>query len=267
MAEWGAELMADGEYDGMPNLLGVELHRLVASMQQLSPEGSDGGQVAALLTDYERDFMPFWTSTGHLSHGPALYCLVRLVKPLFVIETGVREGESTISVLAAMCRNGLGQLFSCDIDLPMERTFRFLSSELGKKVRTSLRLNADHDEFLAPKYRESSVVPAGIACPEWSFEQCTGVDLLRRVLDPHGSFVNRVPRMGIDMFFHDSDHGYANQKAEYDLAWDLVRPGGWVGGDDVEWDKQPWAFYEFCERVGIKPSYCGKGRMIRKPGA
>jgi predicted O-methyltransferase YrrM len=45
-----------------------------------------------------------------------LYALVRLLKPRTVLETGVASGSSTAVILAAMIRNGDGELVSTDID-------------------------------------------------------------------------------------------------------------------------------------------------------
>lgn len=258
--------MVDTEYEDFPKLPGVNLHELVAGIRQLVDPDFSASHLRDLLTDYATDVMPFLSYEYHLSHGPALYCLIRLTKPFYVVETGVREGESTVSILAAMARNKMGQLYSCDIDLPTARTLQFLDTPFGRQVAVDLHLDPVHRDLFGTSPRLSSF-PEGFACPEWHFVMSRGSDLLRDMLVPHGPYVNRIPRRGIDLFFHDSDHSYANQKAEYDLAWDLVRPGGWVGGDDVEWDKQPWAFYELCAARGLKPSFFGKGRMVRKPEA
>jgi len=39
----------------------------------------------------------------------------------------------------------------------------------------------------------------------------------------------------IDLFLHDSDHGYENQAFEYAWAWENVRPGGLIMSDDYVW--------------------------------
>lgn len=250
-------MLVDALFDDLPKLPGLNARELVASMQQLVPDGCTVDVVSVLLKEYVASVMPFLTYEWHLSHGPALYCLVRLVRPDLVVETGVREGESTVSILAAMAENRHGMLISCDVDLPTARTFRFLNPDgdlprLGARVGVLSKLDSPHAGLFVPRSR----VPVGGYA--WRFEQCKGTALLEGLLTP--------PRMA-DVFFHDSDHGYANQKAEYDLAWKLVRPGGWVGGDDVEWDKPPWAFHELCTETKLKPSLFGKGRMLRKPGA
>ncbi len=45
-----------------------------------------------------------------------LYAIVRLLKPEVVVETGVADGRSTATMLAAMRRNGVGALHSIEIN-------------------------------------------------------------------------------------------------------------------------------------------------------
>ncbi len=43
-----------------------------------------------------------------------------------------------------------------------------------------------------------------------------------------------LPAIPIDVFFHDSDHSYAHQTAEYVHAWEHLRPGGLLLSDDID---------------------------------
>ncbi len=47
--------------------------------------------------------------------GFLIYCIIRTIKPLHVVETGVANGHSSFIILKAMERNNLGKLFSIDI--------------------------------------------------------------------------------------------------------------------------------------------------------
>jgi hypothetical protein len=53
-----------------------------------------------------------------------------------------------------------------------------------------------------------------------------------------------------DLFVHDSDHGYENQFREYSVAWDHLRPGGFLVSDDVNWSN---AFLDFCTVRNLEP--------------
>ena len=46
----------------------------------------------------------------------------------------------------------------------------------------------------------------------------------------------------IDIFFHDADHRFVQQTQEYELARTIVRPGGFLVSDDVDFS---YAFREF----------------------
>ena len=47
-----------------------------------------------------------------------LFDAVRLLNSKYVIETGVAYGWSSLAILTAMSRNGLGKLFSIDMPYP-----------------------------------------------------------------------------------------------------------------------------------------------------
>lgn len=55
----------------------------------------------------------------------------------------------------------------------------------------------------------------------------------------------------IDLFIHDSDHAYAWQRREYELAWRRLSQRGVLASDDVDWS---FAFLDFAEAVGRRPS-------------
>jgi predicted O-methyltransferase YrrM len=52
--------------------------------------------------------------------------------------------------------------------------------------------------------------------------------------------MKKVPT--IDIFYHDSDHSYANQMHEYSLAWEKLSYNGVLISDDVNWSN---AFLDF----------------------
>lgn len=69
---------------------------------------------------------PFPTSRTSLA---ALYGIVRVVRPAVFLETGVEIGVSTAVLLAALDRNGHGELHSVDIDDGVGRVARAGSTE------------------------------------------------------------------------------------------------------------------------------------------
>jgi Methyltransferase domain len=54
----------------------------------------------------------------------------------------------------------------------------------------------------------------------------------------------------IDLFLHDSDHGYTNQLREYRLAWSRLLPGGILASDDIDCS---FAIEVFSKEVNVRP--------------
>jgi predicted O-methyltransferase YrrM len=61
-----------------------------------------------------------WEATSDLSSEletqEFLYGLVRVLKPMVSVETGCYRGEATLAMATALSENGLGKLYTCDID-------------------------------------------------------------------------------------------------------------------------------------------------------
>lgn len=77
--------------------------------------------------------------------------------------------------------------------------------------------------------------------PLWTFHLLTPQNQLRDIFEKVGE---------IDLFFHDSDHGYRNQMLEYELAWQHLAPGGILISDDVSWSN---AFLHFARQQNLNP--------------
>lgn len=127
-----------------------------------------------------------------------LSAVVRLVRPLVVVETGVARGVSTAVVLKAMADNDLGHLHS--IDLPA----------LAIEARGEI----------------GSAIPAEVK-PRWTLHLGPSRRLLPRVA---------ASTSPIDVFVHDADHTYPAQLHEYETIWPHLRPGGCIVSDDIRND-------------------------------
>ena len=137
-----------------------------------------------------------WSSTWELA--ATTYTLVRILKPMIVVETGVGAGVSSWTILHAMEQNNVGKLVS--IDLPTPNTE--LLPEVG---------------YLVPKNLHH----------RWELNIGSSGRLLKQILDQLGK---------IDIFQHDSRHSYRNQLREYLTAWPFISQGGILITDDVNND-------------------------------
>lgn len=66
----------------------------------------------ALESERKLKSLPFLGGGGHAT---LLYFVTRLIRPAFVVETGVAAGHSTSAILGALARNEKGLLFSSDL--------------------------------------------------------------------------------------------------------------------------------------------------------
>lgn len=126
-----------------------------------------------------------------------LYSMCRLARPRVVIETGVSDGVSSAMFLAALGRNGYGTLLS--IDFPLVGMPRVYGKRAGWVIPDELR-------------------------SRWNLFSGKSRRLLNTILQPQDR---------IDLFFHDSEHSYANMYTELLTAASLGKPGTILLVDDA----------------------------------
>lgn len=145
-----------------------------------------------------------------------LYLVVRIKRPLVVVETGVHLGISTAFILAGLEDNHQGHLFSIDLPNTSYVTDRgkVSYSPVDEKVSTG---------FLVPAELRS----------RWTLLLGDSKEVLPQLLKTLGR---------IDIFLHDSEHTYEAMTREYSQALALMEPGGVLMSDDVKWNS---AFADF----------------------
>lgn len=162
--------------------------------------------------------------------GKWIYCCVRVMKPEFMIETGVAHGASSWIILNAMHRNSKGRLYSIDLpDNDTNAAYNFQSkSKTGWIVPGKLK-----DRW------ELHLGDAKIILP----------DLLTQLRN-------------IDIFFHDSDHSYEHMQFEFETVLPFLSPEGIILSDDVHKNN---AFSEFTGKHNLKALQFNKGGCAVKP--
>ena len=168
-----------------------------------------------------------------------LYLLVRALQPMTVVETGVSYGFSTAYLLQGLEDNHAGVLHS--IDLPNLDPSGYVNPD-GVQDHSHVRAASE----------TGSVIPPGLRA-RWKLTLGPSSAELEPLLDRVGP---------IELFFHDSEHSFANMSREYRLAWPHLAPGGYVASDDVDANA---AFDAFCTEVDVRPfTWLGRG-AVRKP--
>jgi len=168
------------------------------------------------------------TQYGQIRGGDILYMVVRAVKPLVVVETGVAAGVSSAFILKALEENDKGILYS--IDLP------------NYEMVYCSKIRKEASSILPPNAKPGFVIPHKLK-NRWVLKIGKSSDILPELLNHLGR---------INLFLHDSEHTYENMMFEYNISWPYLSKGGILLSHDVEWNN---AFNDFCLKVKRKPIY------------
>jgi hypothetical protein len=177
--------------------------------------------------DFQAHLQRHLGDVGYVTLGPELYAVVRAIRPLVVVETGVASGVSSAHILRALAANGTGTLYSIDL----------------------------------PNVQEGSVLPdgrpAGWIVPDslrgqWVLQLGDSRELLPKLL---------ASLDDVHLFLHDSDHSYECMAFEYERAFPKLVAGGVLMSDDTHlhtaWD-------DFCRRNALRPTRVGRLGVTRK---
>lgn len=164
-------------------------------------------------------------NTLNTTFGKWIYCTVRHLKPMIMVETGVAHGNSTWITLNAMRKNGIGQLIS--LDLPNNDT------------NSGYNLGAHEGDtgWLVPDELRNN----------WELVLGDAKENLPKVFEQYPE---------VDIFFHDSAHTYEHMAFEFKEAWPRIKRGGVLISDDVHLHT---AFSEFVNANSVKALQFNKG--------
>ena len=136
------------------------------------------------------------------THG-ILYALLRHYKPKHLLETGIAHGYSATVMLTAMRKNGIGRLTSVD--------------------------NSDVINFFGKEDRIGWLVPENLRSI-WEIKIGLTKDVLPEL------------NVGIDAFYHDSDHSEQNMLFEFEWADKHLQRNGLMISDDIDLNRA-WSIF------------------------
>lgn len=158
------------------------------------------------------------------AHLWTIYWLARSINANSIVELGVRSGDSTRSLLAAAAdiaastRHPVGR-YSIQGRLPTVRSYDIAG-----------------DAYRVREVTESAGIPWGdIGGDRWS---CTQMDSL--------AAASAWDFSTVDLLFVDTEHSYAQTRAEIDAWYGKIRPGGLMVFHDTTLDEP--------DRIGVTPA-------------
>jgi predicted O-methyltransferase YrrM len=154
----------------------------------------------------------------------AIWCLIRRLRPVNVVETGVAHGMTSRFILEALETTGVGRLWS--IDLP----------PLNPMTRREVGV---------------AVHQIGVPVDRWTYIAGTSRRRLPALLSRLGQ---------IELFIHDSMHSNRNVMFELEWAWRYLSAGGVIAVDDI--DVNP-AFDTFTRAHAEHPSFVCSAEPLR----
>ena len=152
-----------------------------------------------------------------------LYGLVRLARPLEIVETGVSSGVSSAHFLLGLVDNGCGALHSIDLPSPQK------GPTLGPREST----------VSVPPGRSTGWAVPGSLRAGWDLRLGPSQELLPELLGD----LDRV-----DLFLHDDLHTPRHLAFELELLRPKLRPGSIVLADNTNWTGT--AFDRFARSIG-----------------
>jgi Methyltransferase domain len=214
-----------------------------AVLERCEREVRESGLVEHLLQK-GREQHEAVTAAGHslgaigYTEGAYLYAVLRNVRPLVAVETGVANGFSTAFSLLALQANGEGHLHS--IDLPRE---------VGREYEPGTFYEGEGRAGIPPGSESGWLIPAELK-ERWTLVSGKSQDELPPLLERLGT---------IDTFMHDSEHSYECMWFEFNAAWPALRSGGVLLSDDVNSTE---AFGKFGRQEGRSPVRLARGMAL-----
>lgn len=201
-----------------------EYERYVAEFEQ----GPASDLRSEALREYERLTGESGLADIGLNVARDYYAVTRKIEPTTVIETGVCNGISTLSVLLAIRENGFGNLYSIDYPLRADESLEEFRKETFE----------DYGGAAIPRDKEPGwIVPEGLRS-SWDLTI--------------GKSQRELPRLiteleTVDLFLHDSEHSHPCMMFEFELAYEWMTDGGIILSDDISWNDAFSVFVEVRE--------------------
>ena len=164
------------------------------------------------------------------------YALVRKEQPSRIVETGVCNGISTLSILLALRENGCGSLYSIDYPFRADESLEeFQAETFGNFAGEAIPSDKDPGWIIPDTLRKDWTLILGKSQRE-----------LPKHVREHGE---------MELFIHDSEHSHPCMMFEYELAYEWLEDTGVILSDDIGWNDAFSVFVDVREPIHGKISH------------
>lgn len=225
-----------------------------AEFRALETEFSEGPIPGIMRSAAEEIPEEYTIYDAHRDECLKYYTLIRKLEPSTLVETGVYNGVSTCTMLAALQENGHGRLHSIDYSKTLSRQVHedglSLDQTTARQFTRERPSCAEPDGHILVPGREPGWLIPDRFRDRWTYTAGRSRETLPQVIDRLDA---------VDFFVHDSEHSTACMLFEFELVWPLVSPGGLMISSHVDWNDAFETFAEErpCEEGLISFHYLG----------
>lgn len=194
---------------------------------------------------YAADRLPDGWGSSH----PYFRKYIEEIRPRFIVEVGTWLGGSAIHMGHLLRAAGLTDSCVLCIDTWLGSSEHFLQAEERRQLKIANGRATFYDDFLR------NVVDHGLQdiIVPFSITSIAAAEVLReRGLAP-------------DLIYLDGDHTTRGARADLELYWDILRPGGVLLGDDFDWEQVHMNVLEFCYLKKLEFTAFNNKYVVRKP--
>lgn len=186
---------------------------------------------------------------GWGSSHPYFRKYIEEIRPRFIVEVGTWLGGSAIHMGHLLRAAGLTESCILCIDTWLGSSEHFLQDQERRQLKITNGRATLYDDFLR------NVVDHGLQdiIVPFSITSIAAAEVLRdRGLKP-------------DLIYLDGDHTTRGVRADLELYWEILRPGGVLLGDDFDWEQVHMNVIEFAYLRKLEFTAFNNKYVMRKP--
>lgn len=209
----------------------------------------DGVDPFAAYPKAERKLAADALPEGWGSSHPYFKRYIESVRPRFIVEVGTWLGGSAVHMGHLLRAAGLGEGCILCVDTWLGSSEHFLQDQERRQLKIANGRATFYDDFMR------NVVDHGLQdiIVPFSITSIAAAEVLRER--------NFRP----DLIYLDGDHTPRGVRADLELYWDILRPGGVLLGDDFDWQEVHTTVLEFAYLKKVEFTAFNNKYVMRKP--